>query len=60
MNSSEQLQAPERRTIDQSKIAYQKPQPAGMVPDVFVGSALELDGDPLCMSAVANFSLNRS
>ena len=45
MNSSEQLQAPERRTIDQSKIAYQKPQPAGMVPDVFVGSALDLDGD---------------
>ena len=35
----------ERRPIDQSKIAYQKPQPAGMVPDVFVGSALELDGD---------------
>jgi 2,4'-dihydroxyacetophenone dioxygenase len=45
MNSSEQQQASERRTIDQSKIAYQKPQPAGMVPDVFVGSALELDGD---------------
>ncbi len=44
-SSSEQLQAPERRSIDQSKIAYQKPQPAGMVPDVFVGSALELDGD---------------
>jgi ChrR Cupin-like domain len=31
--------------MDQSKIAYQKPPPAGMVPDVFVGSALELDGD---------------
>ena len=30
-SSSEQQQAPERRTIDQSKIAYQKPQPAGMV-----------------------------
>jgi 2,4'-dihydroxyacetophenone dioxygenase len=44
-SSSEQLQAPERRIIDQSKIAYQKPQPAGMVPDVFIGSALELDGD---------------
>jgi len=42
-SSSEQL--PERRSIDQSKIAYQKPQPAGMVPDVFVGSALELDGN---------------
>src|SRR5258707_9667381 len=44
-SSSEQPQAPERRSIDQSKIAYQKPQAAGMVPDVFVGSALELDGD---------------
>src|SRR6201988_2268469 len=42
---SEQQQASERRSIDQSKIAYQKPQPAGMVPDVFVSSALELDGD---------------
>ncbi len=44
-SSSEQQQAPERRSIDQSKVAYQKPQPAGMVPDIFVGSALELDGD---------------
>jgi 2,4'-dihydroxyacetophenone dioxygenase len=42
---SEQLQAAEHRSIDQSKIAYQKPQSAGMVPEVFVGSALELDGD---------------
>src|SRR6267142_4139240 len=45
MKSSSEQQAPERRSIDQSKIAYQKPQPAGMVPDVFVGSALDLDGD---------------
>src|SRR5260370_2603366 len=44
-SSLEQLQAAEHRSIDQSKIAYQKPQPLGMVPDVFVGSALELDGD---------------
>src|SRR5258708_11816233 len=44
-SSAEQLQAAEHRSIDQSKIAYQKPQPLGMVPDVFVGSALELDGD---------------
>jgi 2,4'-dihydroxyacetophenone dioxygenase len=44
-SSSKQLQAAEHRSIDQSKIAYQKPQPTGMVPDVFVGSALELDGD---------------
>jgi len=43
--SSRQQEAPARRSIDQSMIAYQKSQPAGMVPDVFVGSALELDGD---------------
>ena len=39
-SSSEQAQAPERGSIDQSKTAYQKPQPTGMVPDLFVGSAL--------------------
>ena len=44
-SSSKQPRAPARRSIDQSKIAYQKPEPAGMVPDVFVGSALELDGN---------------
>jgi 2,4'-dihydroxyacetophenone dioxygenase len=44
-SSSKQQQMPERQSIDQSKIAYQKPQPAGMVSDVFVGSALDLDGD---------------
>src|ERR1700745_4329839 len=44
-SSLEKMQVSERRSIDQSKIAYQKPQPVGMVPDVFVGSALELDGD---------------
>src|ERR1700746_22238 len=43
-SSSKQLQA-EPRSIDQSKIAYQEPQPAGMVSDVFVGSALEPDAD---------------
>ena len=43
--SSEQGQAPERASIDESKIAYQRPQPFGMVPDAFVGSALDLDGD---------------
>jgi hypothetical protein len=42
--SSKQQEAPALRSIDQSKIAYQKPQPLGMVPDVFVGSALELAG----------------
>jgi hypothetical protein len=43
--SSEQGQVPERASIDESKIAYQRPQPFGMVPDAFVGSALDLDGD---------------
>ena len=38
-------QASESRPIDQTKIPYQKPQPVGMVPDVFIGSALELDAD---------------
>ena len=45
MPSSQQRQVPERRSIDESKIAYQNRNPSGMVPDVFVGSALELDGD---------------
>ena len=44
-SSPEKMQASESRPIDQRKIAYQKPQPIGMVPDVFIGSALELDGD---------------
>jgi 2,4'-dihydroxyacetophenone dioxygenase len=44
-SSSENMQASESRPIDQRKIAYQKPQPVGMVRDVFIGSALELDGD---------------
>ena len=43
--SSEQGQVPERASIDESKIAYQRPQPFAMVPDAFVGSALDLDGD---------------
>jgi hypothetical protein len=38
-------QPPERSSVDNSEIAYQLPQPAGMVPDTFVGSALDLDGD---------------
>jgi quercetin dioxygenase-like cupin family protein len=32
--------------IDNSKIPYQKPQPVGMLPDVFIGAALDLDGAP--------------
>ena len=31
--------------LDTSKIAYQLPQPGGMVPDIFVGGGLELDGE---------------
>jgi 2,4'-dihydroxyacetophenone dioxygenase len=42
---SSSAQAAERGSIDDSKIAYQLPQPAGMVSDIFVGSALDLDGD---------------
>jgi 2,4'-dihydroxyacetophenone dioxygenase len=42
---SSSAQAAERGSIDNSKIAYQLPQPAGMVSDIFVGSALDLDGD---------------
>jgi hypothetical protein len=44
-SSSEQRHAPQQRSIDQSKIAYQKPQPVGMVPDIFIGPAMQLDGD---------------
>lgn len=33
------------RSIDVSKIAYQLPQPAGMIPDTFVAAALNLDAD---------------
>jgi 2,4'-dihydroxyacetophenone dioxygenase len=31
--------------IDASKIAYQLPQPMGMVPDALIASGLALDGD---------------
>ena len=34
-----------RPNLDTSRVAYQKPQPAGMLPDIFVGGALDLDGD---------------
>jgi 2,4'-dihydroxyacetophenone dioxygenase len=33
------------RSIDASKIAYQLPQPADMIPDTFVAAALDLDAD---------------
>ena len=33
--------------LDESKVAYQLPQPAGMVPEIFVPAVLDLDGgDP--------------
>src|SRR4051812_44135968 len=35
----------EVRTPDRSKVAYQLPQPAGIVSDIFVGGALDLDGE---------------
>jgi 2,4'-dihydroxyacetophenone dioxygenase len=38
-------QAPERRLIDHSKVAYQLPQPTGMLADTLVASALDLNGD---------------
>ena len=31
--------------LDTSKVAYQRPQPTGMMPDIFVAGALDLDGD---------------
>ena len=37
--------APAHGSIDNSKIAYQLPQPIGMISDVFVGAALDLDSD---------------
>jgi quercetin dioxygenase-like cupin family protein len=37
--------APPRRPIDLSKIAYQLPQPMGMVPDALIAGGLVLDGD---------------
>ncbi|WP_428841118.1 2,4'-dihydroxyacetophenone dioxygenase family protein [Bradyrhizobium pachyrhizi] len=37
--------APERRSIDYSKVPYQLPQPTGMLADTLVASALDLSGD---------------
>ncbi|GAB3674862.1 2,4'-dihydroxyacetophenone dioxygenase family protein [Salinisphaera aquimarina] len=36
---------PPSQTRDNSKVAYQLPQPTGMMADVFIGDALRLDGD---------------
>src|SRR3954469_7463752 len=35
----------EKPELDTSKVAYQLPQPTGMMLDIFLGSALDLDGD---------------
>ena len=35
----------EKPALDTSKVAYQLPQPTGMMPDIFLGGALNLDGD---------------
>lgn len=35
----------ERPALDTRKIPYRKPQPVGMLADIFVGGALDLDGD---------------
>ncbi|MGY2052134.1 2,4'-dihydroxyacetophenone dioxygenase family protein [Methylobacterium sp. JK268] len=37
--------APARPGLDTSKVAYQLPQPGGMIPDIFVGGGFSLDGD---------------
>jgi hypothetical protein len=37
--------ADQDRSIEASKIAYQLPQPAGMIADTFVAAALDLDAD---------------
>ena len=34
----------DRSELDTSKVPYQLPQPTGMMPDIFLGGALDLDG----------------
>ena len=36
---------PSAAKLDMSKVAYQRPQPMGMVPDIFIGGALDLSED---------------
>ncbi len=43
--ASADVPAHQDRSIDTSKIAYQLPQPTGIIPDIFVAAALDLDGD---------------
>ena len=35
----------DKPALDTSKVAYQLPQPTGMMPDIFAAGALDLDGD---------------
>src|SRR4051812_16056110 len=35
----------EKPALDTSKVAYQLPQPTGMLTDIFIGNVLDLDGD---------------
>lgn len=44
MSDAEDAARPENGK-DLSKVAYRQPQPFGMMPDVFMGSALDLDAD---------------
>jgi 2,4'-dihydroxyacetophenone dioxygenase len=34
-----------RSDLDDTKVAYRKPQPFGMQPDIFLGDAMNIDGD---------------
>ncbi len=43
--ASAEILAHQDRSIDVSKIAYQLPQPTGIIPDIFVAAALNLDAD---------------
>jgi hypothetical protein len=44
MDSKQAVESAKAR-IDRSKVAYRKPQPFGMMEDVFLPGALDLDGD---------------
>lgn len=43
--AAERVPTTEVPTPDQSKVAYQLPQPTSMIPDIYLGGALDLDGD---------------
>src|SRR4051812_28545594 len=62
----------ERSELDTSKVAYQLPQPTGMMSDIFIAGVLDLDGDeqdwvpqspdvsltPLVLSVTQAYSVN--